>query len=69
MDFELNENKHFSLQSLLEKLNQNCSKKSGAKFTAQDLQGYISRGGLPSYLGGHSLKQVSFNGIQMVEVS
>lgn len=40
-------------------LNENKKKKSGGNFTAQDVQGYIRRGQLPSYLGGNRITRIS----------
>lgn len=36
-------------------------KKSGLKFTAQDVQGYVKRGRLPKYLGGNSIVRVGIH--------
>lgn len=36
-------------------------KKSGLKFTAQDVQGYVKRGKLPRYIGGNSIVRVGIH--------
>ena len=46
-----------SLTTLVEWLNKEyVIKKSGEPFTTSDVQGYINRGYLPRYLGGHTIK-------------
>lgn len=49
--------KDVNLVQLTEWLNTFFSrKKSGEEFSVSDTQGYIRRGHLPAYLGGHSIK-------------
>lgn len=45
----MTENK-FTLTSLVDHLNRNYHKPDGKKFTVSDVQGYIKRGYLPSYI-------------------
>lgn len=40
-------------------LNENFQKKSGKKFSRRDVLGYVSRGFLPTYLGGNIIKRIS----------
>lgn len=49
--------KNVSLTYLTEWLNKTyCIKKSGEAFTVSDAQGYVRRGYLPTYLGGHFIE-------------
>jgi hypothetical protein len=47
--------KNTTLTGLVKYLNTNFKKKSGAAFTASDVQGYIRRGRLPSYMDAHAI--------------
>ncbi len=46
-----------TMVGILTWLNENRSKKSGIDFSYSDVQGYIRRGCLPEYLGGHIIER------------
>lgn len=51
--------KHFSLTALAQHLNDKYGNKpSGAKYTAMDVQKYLTRGHLPEYLGNLEVSSV-----------
>lgn len=44
-----------TLTGMMKYLNANFKKRSGARFTPSDVQGYIRRGKLPSYMDAHAI--------------
>jgi hypothetical protein len=49
--------RNVSLTRLVDWLNKTyLIKKSGEEFTISDAQGYVKRGFLPNYLGGHTIE-------------
>ena len=48
--------KDLTLTRFRDYLNKNKVKKSGSVFTTGDIQGYITRGKLPKYLGGNIIE-------------
>ena len=48
---------HVTMTGILHWLeNEHKVKKSGEPFTLQDVQGYVTRGQIPDYLGGHEIE-------------
>jgi len=50
---------NLSMTGILKWLEENHkTKKSGKAFSVQDVQGYIARGNIPTYLGGHTIVKI-----------
>ena len=67
----LERGKHYTLTALADHLNTIYgSKKSQEKYSAIDIQKYLTRGHLPEYLGGFRLEEFRDDrmGIKMVEI-